>query len=164
MATLVVEVIWKFPDLQYCLCCDIFKGVRMFLVQFINIITYSNTMNTYWSFYFVCFFKVCHSKSGEVDSAKVANLVKAYVDKYKHSRKKGPDDKFWATDHHHWGHTKDCDSNCQSAISVSWQNCTQLWLKSGFDTIIISMYDWLHLDLPFWCFHPKVYLMNFCFY
>ncbi|KAM4678203.1 protein SCAF11 isoform 2-T2 [Discoglossus pictus] len=33
--------------------------------------------------------KVCHSKSGEVDSAKVANLVKAYVDKYKHSRKKG---------------------------------------------------------------------------
>ncbi|XP_063783423.1 protein SCAF11 isoform X2 [Pseudophryne corroboree] len=32
--------------------------------------------------------KVCHSKSGEVDSAKVANLVKAYVDKYKHSRKK----------------------------------------------------------------------------
>lgn len=38
--------------------------------------------------------KVCHSKSGEVDSAKVANLVKAYVDKYKHSRKKGPDDSF----------------------------------------------------------------------
>ncbi|XP_073507946.1 protein SCAF11 [Phyllobates terribilis] len=37
--------------------------------------------------------KVCHSKSGEVDSSKVANLVKAYVDKYKHSRKKGPDDK-----------------------------------------------------------------------
>ncbi|KAG8577699.1 hypothetical protein GDO81_010265 [Engystomops pustulosus] len=37
--------------------------------------------------------KVCHSKSGEVDSAKVANLVKAYVDKYKHSRKKGTDDK-----------------------------------------------------------------------
>ncbi|XP_073410345.1 protein SCAF11 [Dendrobates tinctorius] len=37
--------------------------------------------------------KVCHSKSGEVDSAKVANLVKAYVDKYKHSRKKGVDDK-----------------------------------------------------------------------
>ncbi|XP_074125556.1 protein SCAF11 isoform X2 [Sminthopsis crassicaudata] len=31
--------------------------------------------------------KVCHSKSGEVNSAKVANLVKAYVDKYKHSRK-----------------------------------------------------------------------------
>ncbi|XP_072257550.1 protein SCAF11 isoform X2 [Pyxicephalus adspersus] len=37
--------------------------------------------------------KVCHSKSGEVDSAKVANLVKAYVDKYKHSRKKGTEDK-----------------------------------------------------------------------
>ncbi|XP_018109464.1 uncharacterized protein LOC100127298 isoform X2 [Xenopus laevis] len=33
--------------------------------------------------------KVCHSKSGEVDSSKVANLIKAYVDKYKHSRKKG---------------------------------------------------------------------------
>ncbi|KAM8971964.1 protein SCAF11 [Pelodytes ibericus] len=37
--------------------------------------------------------KVCHSKSGEVDSAKVANLVKAYVDKYKHSRKKGSEEK-----------------------------------------------------------------------
>uniref|UniRef100_H2ZVP9 SR-related CTD associated factor 11 n=1 Tax=Latimeria chalumnae TaxID=7897 RepID=H2ZVP9_LATCH len=33
--------------------------------------------------------KVCHSKSGEVNSGKVANLVKAYVDKYKHSRKGG---------------------------------------------------------------------------
>ncbi|XP_068573058.1 protein SCAF11 [Cebidichthys violaceus] len=32
--------------------------------------------------------KVCHSKSGEVNSSKVANLVKAYVDKYKHARKK----------------------------------------------------------------------------
>ncbi|XP_045064790.1 protein SCAF11 isoform X3 [Coregonus clupeaformis] len=32
--------------------------------------------------------KVCHSKSGEVNSGKVANLVKAYVDKYKHARKK----------------------------------------------------------------------------
>ncbi|XP_039999310.1 protein SCAF11 isoform X2 [Xiphias gladius] len=32
--------------------------------------------------------KVCHSKSGEVNSNKVANLVKAYVDKYKHARKK----------------------------------------------------------------------------
>ncbi|KAJ8007142.1 hypothetical protein DPEC_G00114480 [Dallia pectoralis] len=32
--------------------------------------------------------KVCHSKSGEVNSGKVANLVKAYVDKYKHGRKK----------------------------------------------------------------------------
>ncbi|XP_077026768.1 protein SCAF11 isoform X2 [Tamandua tetradactyla] len=31
--------------------------------------------------------KVCHSKSGEVNSTKVANLVKAYVDKYKYSRK-----------------------------------------------------------------------------
>uniref|UniRef100_H3CJQ9 SFR19-like C-terminal domain-containing protein n=1 Tax=Tetraodon nigroviridis TaxID=99883 RepID=H3CJQ9_TETNG len=32
--------------------------------------------------------KVCHSKSGEVNSSKVANLVKAYVDKYKRARKK----------------------------------------------------------------------------
>ncbi|XP_062338672.1 protein SCAF11 isoform X1 [Osmerus eperlanus] len=32
--------------------------------------------------------KVCHSRSGEVNSGKVANLVKAYVDKYKHVRKK----------------------------------------------------------------------------
>ncbi|KAM6984957.1 uncharacterized protein scaf11 [Aplochiton taeniatus] len=32
--------------------------------------------------------KVCHSKSGEVNSGKVAMLVKAYVDKYKHARKK----------------------------------------------------------------------------
>lgn len=31
--------------------------------------------------------QVCHSKSGEVNSTKVANLVKAYVDKYKYSRK-----------------------------------------------------------------------------
>ncbi|KAM6154795.1 protein SCAF11 [Erethizon dorsatum] len=31
--------------------------------------------------------KVCHSKSGEVNPTKVANLVKAYVDKYKYSRK-----------------------------------------------------------------------------
>ncbi|XP_014726606.1 PREDICTED: protein SCAF11 [Sturnus vulgaris] len=36
--------------------------------------------------------KVCHSKSGEVNSAKVANLVRAYVDKYKHSRKKNPEE------------------------------------------------------------------------
>lgn len=31
--------------------------------------------------------KVCHSKSGEVNADKVATLVKAYVDKYKHIRK-----------------------------------------------------------------------------
>lgn len=36
----------------------------------------------------VFFPQVCHSKSGEVNSSKVANLVKAYVDKYKHARKK----------------------------------------------------------------------------
>ncbi|KAJ3597197.1 hypothetical protein NHX12_003597 [Muraenolepis orangiensis] len=32
--------------------------------------------------------KVCHSKSGAIDPVKVANLVKAYVDKYKHMRKR----------------------------------------------------------------------------
>lgn len=31
--------------------------------------------------------KVCHSKSGEINPVKVGNLVKAYVDKYKHARK-----------------------------------------------------------------------------
>ncbi|XP_028306489.1 PHD and RING finger domain-containing protein 1 isoform X2 [Gouania willdenowi] len=31
--------------------------------------------------------KVCHSKSGEINPIKVGNLVKAYVDKYKHARK-----------------------------------------------------------------------------
>ncbi|KAM8861838.1 uncharacterized protein phrf1 isoform 1-T2 [Synchiropus picturatus] len=31
--------------------------------------------------------KVCHSKSGEINPLKVGNLVKAYVDKYKHARK-----------------------------------------------------------------------------
>ncbi|TRZ01770.1 hypothetical protein DNTS_025598 [Danionella cerebrum] len=35
--------------------------------------------------------KVCHSKSGEVNTDKVANLVKAYVDKYKHLRKVKPE-------------------------------------------------------------------------
>ncbi|XP_067855512.1 protein SCAF11 isoform X2 [Heptranchias perlo] len=34
--------------------------------------------------------KVCHSKSGEVIPGKVANLVKAYVEKYKHARKGNP--------------------------------------------------------------------------
>ncbi|XP_037306870.2 PHD and RING finger domain-containing protein 1 [Pungitius pungitius] len=32
--------------------------------------------------------KVCHSKSGEINPVKVGNLVKAYVDKYKHARKR----------------------------------------------------------------------------
>lgn len=32
-------------------------------------------------------YQVCHSKSGEINPVKVANLVKAYVDKYKHARK-----------------------------------------------------------------------------
>lgn len=31
--------------------------------------------------------QVCHSKSGEINPVKVGNLVKAYVDKYKHARK-----------------------------------------------------------------------------
>ncbi|NXL15172.1 PHRF1 protein, partial [Setophaga kirtlandii] len=31
--------------------------------------------------------KICHSKSGEINPMKVANLVKAYVEKYKHMRK-----------------------------------------------------------------------------
>ncbi|XP_018115548.1 PHD and RING finger domain-containing protein 1 isoform X3 [Xenopus laevis] len=31
--------------------------------------------------------KICHSKSGEINPVKVVNLVKAYVDKYKHVRK-----------------------------------------------------------------------------
>ncbi|KAM6937876.1 uncharacterized protein phrf1 [Xenentodon cancila] len=37
--------------------------------------------------------KVCHSKSGEINPVKVGNLVKAYVEKYKHARKhkKGDD-------------------------------------------------------------------------
>lgn len=30
---------------------------------------------------------MCHSKSGEINPVKVGNLVKAYVDKYKHARK-----------------------------------------------------------------------------
>lgn len=32
--------------------------------------------------------QVCHSKSGEINPVKVGNLVKAYVDKYKHARKR----------------------------------------------------------------------------
>ncbi|XP_066466845.1 PHD and RING finger domain-containing protein 1 isoform X2 [Tiliqua scincoides] len=31
--------------------------------------------------------KICHSRSGEINPVKVANLVKAYVEKYKHMRK-----------------------------------------------------------------------------
>ncbi|XP_036007335.1 PHD and RING finger domain-containing protein 1 [Fundulus heteroclitus] len=31
--------------------------------------------------------KVCHSKSGEINPVKVGNLIKAYVEKYKHARK-----------------------------------------------------------------------------
>lgn len=44
--------------------------------------------NLKWSFS-----QVCHSKSGEINPVKVGNLVKAYVDKYKHARKhkKGDD-------------------------------------------------------------------------
>uniref|UniRef100_A0A672FFK4 PHD and ring finger domains 1 n=1 Tax=Salarias fasciatus TaxID=181472 RepID=A0A672FFK4_SALFA len=36
--------------------------------------------------------KVCHSKSGEINPVKVGNLVKAYVDKYKHARKHRKED------------------------------------------------------------------------
>ncbi|XP_038621305.1 PHD and RING finger domain-containing protein 1 [Tachyglossus aculeatus] len=39
--------------------------------------------------------KICHSKSGEINPMKVANLVKAYVEKYQHmrrQRKAGPED------------------------------------------------------------------------
>lgn len=41
----------------------------------------------------ISFSQVCHSKSGEINPVKVGNLVKAYVDKYKHARKhkKGDD-------------------------------------------------------------------------
>lgn len=31
--------------------------------------------------------KICHSKSGEINPVKVGNLVKAYVDKYRHMRR-----------------------------------------------------------------------------
>ncbi|EPQ03359.1 PHD and RING finger domain-containing protein 1 [Myotis brandtii] len=33
--------------------------------------------------------KICHSKSGEINPVKVGNLVKAYVDKYRHMRRRG---------------------------------------------------------------------------
>lgn len=63
--------------------------------------------------------KVCHSKSGEINPVKVGNLIKAYVDKYKHARKhkKGEDsanvhedqsepmkisDSPWRTTNTHW--------------------------------------------------------------
>lgn len=36
--------------------------------------------------------QVCHSKSGEINPVKVGNLVKAYVDKYKHARKHRKED------------------------------------------------------------------------
>lgn len=35
----------------------------------------------------VFFLQICHSKSGEINPVKVANLVKAYVDKYRHMRR-----------------------------------------------------------------------------
>lgn len=31
--------------------------------------------------------QICHSKSGEINPVKVGNLVRAYVDKYRHMRK-----------------------------------------------------------------------------
>lgn len=48
----------------------------------------------YPDIFFFCYGdQVCHSKSGEINPVKVGNLVKAYVDKYKHARKhkKGED-------------------------------------------------------------------------
>ncbi|CAG02388.1 unnamed protein product, partial [Tetraodon nigroviridis] len=48
----------------------------------------------YSDIYFFCYGdQVCHSKSGEINPMKVGNLVRAYVDKYKHARKhkKGED-------------------------------------------------------------------------
>ncbi len=39
------------------------------------------------SYHLCLIHKVCHSKSGEINPVKVSNLVKAYVDKYKHARK-----------------------------------------------------------------------------
>lgn len=50
------------------------------------------SIEMFQTFLFFKLLQVCHSKSGEVNSAKVANLVKAYVDKYKHSRKKNPEE------------------------------------------------------------------------
>jgi PHD and RING finger domain-containing protein 1 len=35
----------------------------------------------------VLFLQICHSKSGQINPVKVANLVKAYVDKYRHMRR-----------------------------------------------------------------------------
>lgn len=49
---------------------------------------YESIMWKWPHLYLVCpSHKVCHSKSGEINPVKVANLVKAYVDKYKHARK-----------------------------------------------------------------------------
>lgn len=31
--------------------------------------------------------QICHSKSGEINPVKVGNLVRAYVDKYRHMRR-----------------------------------------------------------------------------
>ncbi|KAG8438046.1 hypothetical protein GDO86_008654 [Hymenochirus boettgeri] len=42
--------------------------------------------------------KICHSKSGEINPVKVVNLVKAYVDKYKHARKHKKSEAY--EDHH----------------------------------------------------------------
>ncbi|KAM4617323.1 LOW QUALITY PROTEIN: PHD and RING finger domain-containing protein 1 [Discoglossus pictus] len=46
--------------------------------------------------------KICHSKSGEINPVKVVNLVKAYVDRYKHLRKhkksEGDDEPYSARD------------------------------------------------------------------
>lgn len=62
---------------------------------------------------------MCHSKSGEVNSSKVANLVKAYVDKYKHARKK------WARRRHRCGAALTDPFSCSSAISSRWNSASK---------------------------------------
>lgn len=43
--------------------------------------------NTGWAPCSLSLPQICHSKSGEINPVKVANLVKAYVDKYRHMRR-----------------------------------------------------------------------------
>lgn len=88
--------------------------------------------------------KVCHSKSGEVNSTKVANLVKAYVDKYKHSRKgsqKKTLEEPVSTEKNIGWHEECCKGHCQDICKVQFnvyltESHAQLWWKSGFDKII----------------------------
>lgn len=64
---------------------------------------------------------MCHSKSGEINPVKVVNLVKAYVDKYKHARK----------------HKKDETGQSQNAdVPKDFQ--TSVWGYTSFLDSIIS--------------------------